>query len=315
MAVLIAYLFVVLIWATTPLAIQWSSGSVSFASAVVLRMGLALMLALVCNLLLRRSLFARPGAWKVYLAASLGIFPSMPLVYWSAQFIPSGAVAVIFAMSPFVTGLMTLLILRENPFNRRRLFALLLAFSGLLVIFQHQLQLDIQAAYGVVGILGSSVLFSVSSVWLKSLSTTVPAFDQASGALLFAMPGLVLVWWVVDGSLPVGISDKSAGAIVYLAVMGSLIGFTLFFYVLQKLSPSAVSLITLVTPVLALVLGVVVAGEQISVSMIVGAGLVILALLFYVDWAFGHWFERCLRRHAHINVDVDEVRGEFVRYK
>jgi hypothetical protein len=69
----------------------------------------------------------------------------------------------------------------------------------------------------------------------------------------------------------------------------------------------------LVTPVLALVLGVVVAGEQISVSMIVGAGLVILALLFYVDWAFGHWFERCLRRHAHIN--VDEVRGEFVRYK
>src|SRR5690606_29606737 len=151
-------------------------------------------------------------------------------------------------MSPFVTGVMSLLILRENPFNRRRLFALLLAFGGLVVIFHQQIRLDAYAAYGIAGILGSTLLFSVSSVWLKSLNTSVPAFDQAAGALLFAMPGLLLAWYLFDGTLPTTISHKSAGTIVYLAVMGSLLGFTLFFYVLKKLSPSAVSLITLLTP-------------------------------------------------------------------
>lgn len=315
MAVFIAYVLVVLIWATTPLAIQWSGDSVSFTAAVVLRMGLALIIALGVNALLRRSLFAHAGAWKVYLAAAIGIFPNMPLVYWSAQYIPSGLLAVIFAMSPFVTGVMSLLILRENPFNRRRLLALLLAFVGLLIIFHHQLRVDVYAAYGIIGILGSTLLFSVSSVWLKSLNTSVPAFDQATGALLFALPGLVLAWWIFDGSLPAIVSTKSAGAIVYLAVMGSLLGFTLFFFVLKKLSPSAVSLITLITPVLAILIGVGVAGERLTATTFIGAFLVLVALLFYIDWSFGYWFERSLRRPARQEIELADIKDEFVRYK
>lgn len=315
MAVLIGYLLVVLIWATTPLAIQWSNESLSFASAVLARMSLALVLALVGNFLLGRTLFGRPGVWRVYLAAALGIFPNMPLVYWSAQFIPSGLIAIVFAMSPFMTGVMTWLILRENPFSRRRLLALLLAVIGLVIIFQQQLQLDVQSAYGVAGIFGSSIVFSLSSVWLKSLDTKVPAFEQTTGALLFAMPGLILVWWLVDASLPNTVSVKSFGAVVYLAVMGSLAGFTLFFYILQKMSPSAVSLITLVTPVLALLLGATVAGETISFSVIIGTALVLLALLFYVDWSFGHWFEHSLQRPAQSEQSLSDLKSTFIHYK
>lgn len=315
MAVLFAYIFVVLIWATTPLAIQWSNDSVSFAAAVVLRMGLALSLALAVSALWRRSLFAYADAWKVYLAASIGIFPNMPLVYWSAQFIPSGLIAVIFALSPFVTGVMSLFILRENPFNRRRVVALIIALVGLSVIFRQQLHLDAFAAYGILGILGSTLLFSASSVLLKSLNTRVPAFDLATGSLLFAMPGLLLVWWLADGSLPETISCKSAGAIVYLAIMGSLLGFTLFFYVLKKLSPSAVSLITLLTPVLALLIGMWVAAEELTASTVIGVALVLLALLFYIDWAFGHWFERSMRRHANGTTGLEDFKAEFIRYK
>src|SRR5690606_15237033 len=201
------------------------------------------------------------------------------------------------------------------PFNRRRVFSLLLAFGGLVIIFHSQLQLNIRAAFGVVGIFGSSVLFSFSSVWLKSLKPSVPAFDQATGSLLFAMPGLLLAWWVFDGSIPIAISTKSGSAIIYLAVMGSLLGFTLFFYVLKKLSPSAVSLITLQTPVLALLLGAVVAGEELTRSIVVGATLVLVALLFYSDWSFGRWFERSLRRDAELESSFDEIRARVDRYK
>lgn len=314
MAVLIAYLCVVLIWATTPLAIQWSSDSVSFVAAVVLRMGLALMIALAVMAVLRRSLFAYANAWKVYLAAAIGIFPNMPLVYWSAQFIPSGLIAVIFAMSPFVTGIMTLLILRQNPFNVRRLLALSIALAGLLVIFHHQLRFNLYAAYGIAGMLGSTFLFSISSVWLKSLNSAVPAFDQATGALLVSMPGLLLAWWLMDGHIPTEFSGKSVGSIVYLAVMGSLLGFSLFFYVLKKLSPSAVSLITFISPILALILGVKVAGEEITLAVWLGAVMVMIALLLYVDWSFGRWFERALRRESAPD-PLDAIKEQVIRYK
>lgn len=292
MQVYLAYGLVVLIWSTTPLAIQWSNDSVSFITAVVMRMSLAAALAMVVVALLRRRLFAQTGVWKVYLAASFGIFPNMLVVYWSAQFIPSGLIAVIFALSPFVTGLLSWLILRENPFSPRRVAALLVALAGLCIIFWDQLHIDARSALGIGGILLSCGMFSFSSVSLKRLDKGTGPLEQTAGALLFALPGLLLCWWLFDGQVPVELSSKSLTGLVYLATLGSLLGFTLFYFVLQSLTPSAVSLITLMTPVLALLLGTLVAGERVSLSLLGGAALVLLALLVYLDLGLERWWRR-----------------------
>jgi drug/metabolite transporter (DMT)-like permease len=281
--VYLAYGLVVLIWSTTPLAIQWSNDSVSFLAAVLMRMGLAAALAVVLLALLRRRLFAQPGVWKAYLAASFGIFPNMLVIYWSAQFIPSGLIAVIFALSPFVTGALSCVILRENPFNRRRVIALLVAVAGLCIIFWDQLQIDARSAFGIGGILLSCGLFSLSSVSLKRLDQGAGPLEQTAGALIFAVPGLFLCWWLFDGQWSVTLSERSLIGLLYLSTLGSLLGFTLFYFVLQRMTPSAVSLITLMTPVLALLLGTLFAGERISVSLVAGAALVLVALLGYLD--------------------------------
>jgi len=315
MAVLLAYFSVVLIWATTPLTIQWSSDSLSFIAAVLLRMSLALLLGLIINLLLRRKLFAQTNAWQVYAAGAIGIFPNMPVVYWSAQFIPSGLVAVVFAMSPFVMGLMTFILLKHNPFTPRRVFALLLALAGLVVIFYHQLQLNLHSAYGIAGILLSCFLFSFSSVLVKKLDVKVDAFNQAVGTLLFALPGLMLMWWYMDGQIPTAISVKSLVAVGYLSVFGSLLGAALFFYVLAKMSPTAVSLITFMTPVLALILGAWVEHESLNLQLWIGAGLVVFALLLYLDLSSENVFFAALRREAWTDDGLQDTRHDFHRYK
>jgi probable blue pigment (indigoidine) exporter len=102
---------------------------------------------------------------------------------------------------------------------------------------------------------------------------------------------------------------------VYLAIGGSLLGFTLFFYVLKKLSPSAVSLITLMTPVLAMMVGVLAAGEHITPAMMIGGGLVLFALVVYVEWSFGHCFEQALRRPAQHDAVLTEIKEQVIRYK
>jgi len=292
MKVYLAYGLVVIIWSTTPLAIQWSNDSVSFVTAATFRMALATSLAVILLAALRRQLFREPAAWQVYLAASFGIFPNMPLVYWSAQFIPSGLIAVLFALSPFVTGALSAVILGQNPFNRRRVSALLVALLGLLVIFWHQLQVDRQSAYGVGGILLSCLLFSLSSVSLKRLDRGTGPLEQTAGALLFALPGLLLCWWLLDGHWPPEFSSKSLAGMLYLATFGSLLGFTLFYYILGKLSPSAVSLITLMTPVLALLIGALFAGESVSARLGLGALMVLVALLTYLDLGVGRRWSR-----------------------
>jgi drug/metabolite transporter (DMT)-like permease len=315
MAVLLAYFSVVLIWATTPLTIQWSSDSLSFIAAVLLRMSIALLIGLVINLLLRRKLFAQTGAWKVYAAGAIGIFPNMPVVYWSAQYIPSGLVAVVFAMSPFVVGLMSLLLLKHNPFTLRRVLALALAVLGLIVIFHHQFQFNLHAVYGIAGILLSCFLFGFSSVLVKKLDVKVDAFNQALGTLLFALPGLLLMWWYVDGHIPLSISTKSLIAVGYLSIFGSLVGAALFFYVLANMSPTAVSLITFMTPVLALILGAWVGHEVLSLQLWLGAGLVVVALLLYLDLAAGQYFFQAMRKNLWRDDPLQTIKSEVHKFK
>jgi drug/metabolite transporter (DMT)-like permease len=288
-AIFLAYFSVVLIWATTPLAIQWSSDSLHFIAAAAARMLLAFSLALFIHACLRQSLLVYWKQRNIYFAASLGMFPNMLLVYWAAQYIPSGLVAVLFALTPFATGVMTLLLLKQNPFGIKRVAALLLAIVGLLVIFYQQLRINVESVYGVVGILLSCLVFSFSSVWVKKLtlqSQQQPsAFQQATGALLFSLPGLLLSWWWLDGNLAPTLTLKSAGAVIYLAVIGSLLGSVLFFFILQRLSASAVSLITLMTPVFAILIGKQLANEEFSAQTITGVSIVLVALLLYSPWS------------------------------
>ena len=96
----------------------------------------------------------------------------------------------------------------------------------------------------------------------------------------------LISWLVLDGTLPVETwQAKSLWATVYLGVFGSLIGFYAYFTVLQKLSASSVTLITLITPVIALTLGTVLNGEAITDKLLIGAFMVLLGLSIY---HFGH---------------------------
>ena len=113
----LAYALVVVLWATTPLAIKWSTHNLMFIEAVTARIVLAAIVCLCVLWTLGRPLFQRrKDAWA-YLAAAVGCFPNLALVTWSAQHIPSGLVAVVFGLYPFAVGLFSLLILKENIFS------------------------------------------------------------------------------------------------------------------------------------------------------------------------------------------------------
>lgn len=281
MPVYIAYALVVIIWSTTPLAIQLSNDSLTFMSSVTLRMMLALVVAMPILLLMNRRLFNEPGDWKVYLAASIAIFPNMPVVYWSAQYIPSGLIAVVFGMSPFITGVISMLILKDNPFTPMRLLGLSMALVGLVFIFYDQLAFGEHAVWGVLGILSSCVMFGFSSICLKKLNRRVNTMAQTTGSLLFAVPGLVLTWVVMGEPVPATLSTTSMWATLYLSTLGSVVGFSLFYYILHHLTASTVSLITLMTPVMALMIGATFNDELFSPHLLQGAGLIVAALVLY----------------------------------
>lgn len=282
MANIAAYLALIAIWSTTPITIKWSAIDISFAGGILWRIFLSACLALLILKVRRESLFIHSGVWKFYVVGALGIAPNFLLVYWSSQWIPSGLVSVIFSAVPFLIGVLSYCLLGKNVFTRQRVIALLVAMAGIVVIFYDQLRVvGPDGAYGIAGMLLAIVLFALSSTWLQKMSCNVPALQTTTGSLCFSVPPLALVWWLVDGQLPLDAGAKSLLSVVYLGVVGSLIGFFLYYFLLQRTSAYLVSTVGMISPVFALMIGVFIDGESLGVRLIVGAIMVFFGLALY----------------------------------
>lgn len=279
--IIIAYLLIIIIWSTTPLAIKWSSQGLNFITGVSLRMLIGTGLATVLSLIWYRSLPMNKAARHVYLASSLSIYGSMMLVYWGAQFIPSGLISVLFGLSPILTSGFSFYLLKNETFGLHMLFGALLGILGLLIIFIDQIELGEQAITGIVAVLISVLLHSGSAVWIKHLNVPLPALIVTTGGLLYSMPLFLVSYVLFADPLPDQLPPRALWSIIYLGVMGSVVGFVSYYYILAKLSPSTVALATLITPVSALLLGSWLNNESVTTSIFLGTGCIMSGLVIH----------------------------------
>lgn len=292
MSVPAAYLGIVLIWATTPLAIKWSGEEGGFLLGVTLRMGIGYLVCMLLLWLLRIDFPWHRQAQYSYLAAGLGVFGAMLSVYWGAQYIPSGLVSVLFGLSPILIGVFATWWLGEQRFTAGKLFGIVLALAGLVVIFLPRESLGQIAPQGVLAVLLAVIFHSLSAVWVKRIGGGLHPMSINCGALSIAVPLYLLVWLVFDGRMP-QMSERALGAILYLALFGTVLGFNLYFYVMKRVSAAALSLVTLITPVLALGIGSLLNGETISPQALLGVVAILLGL---VSFQWGGVLLRQLRR-------------------
>jgi drug/metabolite transporter (DMT)-like permease len=280
MRVKLAYLGVVLVWATTPLGIKWSGEGLSFVFGVTARMTIgALCLALLMLLIRQRLAFHSAARWT-YLAVTTQLYVGMIITYWSAQFIPSGWLSVIFGLCPVMTAFLAANALNEQSLGWQKLSAYFLGFCGLIVMFISAVELSRQALMGIAGVLLSTFIQSASAIWIKRINAKLPALQQISGGLLFSLPLYFLSWyWLDNGQIPTVISDKSLYAIIYLGTIATTLGFIMYFFVLTHLPATKVALINLITPVFSLLLGCSINQEPLTIKVAIGASLIIMALL------------------------------------
>jgi len=281
MSVPAAYLGIIIIWSTTPLAIKWSGEEAGFLFGVASRM---LIGAAVCTLLLL--ILARKLPWhrearQTYLAAGLGIYGAMMSVYWGSQYIPSGLISVIFGLTPIVTGVIAAIWLQERSLTASKLAGIFLGIVGLIIIFGTGVELSEGAVYGIAAVLLAVILHSVSAVWVKSISARLPALEVTNGGLLIAAPLYLVTWLLFSDGWPEDISTRTALSISYLAVFGSVLGFIMYFYVLKHIDASRVALVTLLTPVLALLLGQGLNNEIINPAVWIGTFCILVGMSVY----------------------------------
>ncbi len=291
MSVPAAFIATVLIWATTPLAIKWSGEQSGFIFSVTARITLSALLCLALLLLMRRPLTWKNGAWRVYAYSAIGIYGSLICVYWAAQQQTAGMISVLFACTALVTSAFAYYILKEQSLTLNKMAGMGLGILGLVVIFIQDLN-NSQDLSGIVALLVAVVLHGYSSVMIKHTAVNLSPLDITAGGLIFSTPLYIASWWFLGAEWPATLPTDEIVSIVYLGVMGSVVGFLLYYYILEKSTASKAGLIPLITPAIGLWLGYQFNDEYISQQMIIGSLLIFTGLISH---QFGG---KLLRRNA-----------------
>lgn len=281
-----AFISVILIWSTTPLAIKWSALDVGFSLAVLMRMSVGALLCVVLLLLLRVRFPIHRKAWLAYLVSGTSMFGAMSLTYWSSQFVSSGMISVLFGLSPLVTSLGAMLWLKEEAFTPSKLAGMILGVFGLSLVFRGGLDLGSGAGVGLIALFAAVVLQALGLVWLKRIGDDSPPLATTMGSLIVALPLFFAAWWVVDGTWPVILPARALEAAVYLGVFGSVLGFALYYYMIKHMEAGGIALITLVTPVLSLLLGHGLNNEAVLPQVWLGTASIVLGLCLH-RWGEG----------------------------
>lgn len=283
----LAYLTVVAIWSTTPLSIQWS-GRIDWFFGIAARLLISALLCLPLVFLISKAHFAlTPKALKVYFAAALGMFGGMTPMYYAAQTMPSGWISLIFGTTPIMIGILAWLIFKNLKMTLTKILGILISVFGLGLIivpqglhsnpFSNQLWLGVGLAF--LGVFNHSL----STLLVKkyhSQTPEMPSLHIVAGTAWICSIAFILIKPTYLSSWPT-IPLKSIIAITYLGTLGSVLGFILYYYLLRHLHAIQLGFITLITPIMALILGHFLNQEPLNTHIISGAGLVIFGLIFY----------------------------------
>jgi drug/metabolite transporter (DMT)-like permease len=287
-----AFVSVILIWSTTPLAIKWSELGAGFSFAVFSRMALGALLCLALLAAFRVRFPLHRRARQAYLAGGLSMFGAMALTYWSAQYVSSGMISVLFGLSPLITSLGAMLWLKEEALTPSKFAGMMFGLLGLLLVFGGGMGEG--SLSGLVALLLGVVAQSLGLVWLKRIGYDGPPLAMTLGTLTVSLPLFFAAWWLFDGHVPEALPGRTLAATAYLAVFGSVLGFALYYYLIKHMEAGRIALITLITPVLALLLGHGLNGEEVLPQVWLGTASIVLGLCLH-RWG-GQWAYALMRR-------------------
>lgn len=290
-----AFISVILIWSTTPLAITWSALGLGSSFAVFSRMVFGALLCAALLLVLRVRLPLHRKARQAYLVSGLSMFGAMALTYWSSRFVSSGMISVLFGLSPLLTSLGAALWLKEESLTPNKLAGMMLGLLGLLLVFYGGLDLGDGAGLGLIALLFAVLLQSLGLVWLKRIGDDSPPLATTLGTLVVALPFFFASWWLADGQWPTELPERAVAATIYLGAVGSVLGFALYYYMIKHMEAGRIALITLITPVMALLLGHGLNNEAVLPQVWLGTASILLGLCLH-RWGERWWAYALARR-------------------
>jgi len=201
-------------------------------------------------------------------------------LHWAQQTLPSGLAALLIATEPIFVAII-LTATRRARFTRSLLIGLLLGLFGVALIIGADVRSGRPDILGSFAVLIGSASWSIGMVYSRRAALH-PDPRMAAAMSLLAGAGLLLLGGMVTGEAArfdvAAVSLKSLLALAYLAIAGSLVAYSAYFWLLDRFPPTLIATHTYINPLVALVLGWAIAGEVLTTRFLFGGLVVIVAI-------------------------------------
>jgi drug/metabolite transporter (DMT)-like permease len=278
---IVVWLVLACIWGSTWLFIKLGLEDLPPVSFAGIRFVIAVAV-LVCVAAVRRSPIPRRASdWGLMaLTGVLAFTVNYGLLFWGEQHVSSGLAALLQATIPLFGLVFAHRFLPAEPMTVARLMGVLLGVAGVGVIFSNQISVGGRLAlWGSAAIVVGAFAVAFANVAIKARGGHFDPAVLAAGQMIFGLIPLLVIGFITEGN-PLGFrwTAMAVVSLLYLALVGSSLAFILYYWLVRHMAVTNTMLISLVTPVLAVLLGMATIGEKLSWRIVVGGASILAGI-------------------------------------
>ena len=204
------------------------------------------------------------------------------LIVWGQTQISSGLASIFNATTPFFTVLVAGALLADERITTPKLIGVLVGFLGTIVLIGPEaLQGMTGSMLGQLAVMGAAISYAFAGAFSRrfkrwGLSPLIVATGQVTMATLMLFPLMMII---DKPDFSSGLPLEAIGAILGLAIFGTVIAYILYFRLIASAGATNAALVTFLIPISAILLGVTILGESFTRLQAIGMGLIGLGLL------------------------------------
>jgi drug/metabolite transporter (DMT)-like permease len=273
------YLVAGLIWGASFLFIELSLSFLTPVGVAFWRTTFGALAMLIAIMIFRTKLPTSFESWKHLTIAGI-LMSSVPFVlfaYAQTQ-VTSALAAIINSVTPITTVIVVLIAFRTEKLKPHVVVGLVIGLIGVLVVLGAWQGLGDNSPMAILAMMIAVTLYGIGTPYVRkfvsplNLPTEVSVFGQIGTAALTLLPVYLLSGPLVTATPEL----KAIGAVIVLGALGSGFAYLLFYKILDVVGSAIASSVTYITPIIAVILGVVLLGEQLHWYEPVGGLIVIL---------------------------------------
>jgi drug/metabolite transporter (DMT)-like permease len=282
---ILVWVILCLLWGTTWIFIKIGLTDLPPITFAAARFLLAILI-LIPLIWIRRIPWPRSRAeWRlIALTGFLQFSLNYSSVFWAEQHISSGLAAVLQSMIPVFGLLLAWIFLPAERITWLKIVSVLLGVVGVAVIFIDQLRIENWMAFlGCAAIVTGAYFAAQASILIKLRAGAIHPASLVCAQMLAGLPALILYALVAEGN-PVALNWTwtAIGCVLYLTVLGTIAAFWLYYWLLSRIESTKAMMISLVTPLIAVVIGSIFLDERLPPQTVLGGVLIIASIALIV---------------------------------